>query len=232
MKKIMWFISIIPLIITSVALQFLPSSVPMHYNFSGEIDRWGSKYEELIFPIIILIMTLFWHLLIAHYEKKATGTTSDKERAEALSNAKLLKIVAISMAVMFFVMQCFSLYGSYTEAMTNATHASVDIGKVSCILMGILFIVLGNFMPKAKKNHTVGVRITWSMYNDITWMKSNRFGAVALIIAGLLTIVTTVFADSVTATFLLLGYVLAATVITLVYSYLVYVEEVKKGDGE
>lgn len=69
MKRVMWIVSVIPFIITAIALQFMPDSVPMHYNISGEIDRWGSKYENLIFPVMILLFTLFWHLLILHYEK-------------------------------------------------------------------------------------------------------------------------------------------------------------------
>ena len=35
-------------------------------------------------------------------------------------------------------------------------------------------------MPKTKKNGTIGVRISWSMYNDVTWAKSNYFGAIAV----------------------------------------------------
>lgn len=228
MKKVMWIVSIIPLIITAVVLQFMPDSVPMHYDASGAIDRWGSKYENLIFPAFILAMTLFWQLLIIYFEKKAKKTTVDKERAESATNSKMLKIVAISMAVMFGIMQCFILYGACVEADTNATHASVDIGKVSCILLGVVFIVLGNFMPKTKKNGIVGVRVSWSMYNDITWMKSNRFGAVALIIVGLLTIVTTVFVDSGIAVILMLGYLLVSTIVIMIYAHKVYVTEVSK----
>lgn len=228
MKKIMWFISIIPLFITVIMLQFIPDLVPMHYDFSGKIDRWGSKYEELIFPLIILVMALFWQLFILYFERKARNTKLDKERAEAVSNAKVLKVVAISIAVMFGIMQGFSLYGAYIEANTNATHSYVDIGKVSCILLGVLFIVIGNFMPKTRKNRTVGVRVRWSMYNDITWMKSNRFGAVALIVAGLLTIVTAIFVNSMMAVLLLLGYLLAATAVTLIYAHKVYLVEISK----
>ena len=56
MKKAMWIISIISIILTAVALQFMPDSVPMHYNAAGEIDRWGSKYENYIFPILIIVL--------------------------------------------------------------------------------------------------------------------------------------------------------------------------------
>lgn len=44
MKKLMWIVSVIPLLFTAVALQFMPDTIPMHSNFAGEIDRWGSKY--------------------------------------------------------------------------------------------------------------------------------------------------------------------------------------------
>lgn len=226
MKKVMWIVSVIPFIITAIALQFMPDSVPMHYNISGEIDRWGSKYENLIFPVMILLFTLFWHLLILYYEKRAVKATLDKNRAEAASNAGLLKIVAVSMAAMFGIMQCFILYGAHTAADTATASATVDIGKISCILMGGMFIVIGNFLPKAKRNSLVGVRVSWSMYNDTTWRKSNRFGAVAFIVTGVLTILTALLADtSWIATACMLGYLLLSTVITLFYSHRIYLAE-------
>ena len=85
MKKVMWIISFIPLVITAVVLGFLPDKVPMHYNSEGVIDRWGSKYENLLFPIIIIALTLFWHLFIRYFEKKAIKTQVEKEHKEALS---------------------------------------------------------------------------------------------------------------------------------------------------
>lgn len=228
MKKIMWLISIFSLIFTAVVLQFMPDLVPMHYNILGEIDRWGSKYENLLLPIFILAFSLFWHLFISYYEKKAARTSVEKECAEALSNAKVMRIVGVLMISMFTIMQGFILYSAYVEANSNATHIYIDIGKVSCILIGVMFIVLGNFMPKTKKNRIVGVRISWSMYNDITWMKSNRFGAVAMIMAGLLTVITTLFVKSGIAVIMSIIYLLAATTITLIYSHKIYKQELAK----
>lgn len=228
MKKAMWIISVIPLIITMAVLKYMPDSVPMHYNISGEIDRWGSKYENLIFPAIILFFTLFWHLLIFLFEKKAVKANVEKERAEAKLNAMVLKVTAISMAVMFGILQCFILYAAYIESKANATHAAIDIGNISCILAGIMFIVLGNFMPKTKKNGIIGLRVAWSMYNDVTWMKSNRFGAVILIVTGILTIVTTFFTDSNITVAIMLVYLFASTAIMLIYAHSVYAEEVSK----
>lgn len=48
MKKLMWIMSIAPLVITAIVLQFMPERVPMHYDMAGNVDRWGSRYESLL----------------------------------------------------------------------------------------------------------------------------------------------------------------------------------------
>lgn len=227
MKKVMWIISFIPLVITAVVLGFLPDKVPMHYNSEGVIDRWGSKYENLIFPIIIIALTLFWQLFIRYFEKKAIKTQVEKEHKEALSNAKVLCIVSISMSVMYCIMQCFFLYGAYVEVTTDATHSVIDVAQISCILLGVMFVVIGNFMPKTRMNGVVGLRIVWSMHNDVTWAKSNRFAGVALIIVGVLTIITAIFAKGMLTTGLMLVYLIVSLIVMLIYSYRVYKTQVK-----
>ena len=233
MKKIMWIISIVSLAQTAVALQFMPDSVPMHYDMAGNIDRWGSKYENLIFPVIILAMSLFWTLFIRYYEKKAKKKTDEKESADARSNAKVMEIASLCMAAMFTVMQGFILYGAYNEAVSGATKWSVDIGKVFVISMGIIFIILGNFMTKTRINSTVGFRVSWSMYNDNTWRKSNRFGAYAIMIAGVVTIIMAmILKSSFGAAMVAVFAVILASVVTLVYAYKVYVQEIEFEKGE
>lgn len=73
-------------------------------------------------------------------------------------------------------------------------------------------------MTKAKRNTVVGFRTAWSMYNDNTWRKSNRFGAISIVVAGVLTIITAAFANGITSTILLLVYLLSATIIAILYS--------------
>ena len=232
MKKVMWAISFISLIGTAIVLQFMPESVPMHYDAVGNIDRWGSKYENLIFPIIILAMSLFWTLIMRYFEKKALKAADEKESASAKSNAKVLGIVGLCMAAMFTVMQGFILYGAYSEAVLGATQWTVDIGKVSVILMGIIFIILGNFMTKTRINSSVGFRVSWSMYNDNTWRKSNRFGAYAIMIAGVVTIIMgVVMKNSFGAAMSAVGSVILASVVTLIYAHKVYVQEIESEKG-
>ena len=96
MKKVMWIVAMIPVVVTSVVLQFMPDIIPMHHDLEGNTDRWGSKTESFIFPVIILFITLFWHLLIYVFEKKSKNANTEKEQMEAKSSAKVLCVVGIS----------------------------------------------------------------------------------------------------------------------------------------
>ena len=227
MKKIMWSISFISLIGTAVAIQFIPERVPMHYDAVGNVTRWGSKNENLIFPILILFMSFIWTICIGYYEKKALKSIDEKECAEAKSNARVISYVGVGMATMFTVLQGFILLGEYKGAILGAAKQVVDIGKVSVIMMGVLFIWLGNVMPKTRINGTVGVRVSWSMYNDTTWRKSNHFGGVTFIIAGVLSIITALLMkSSFVATMLSVGYICLASVGTIIYAYKIYKAEI------
>lgn len=227
MKIIMWSISVVSLIITCFVLQLLPDKIPMHYDLNGNIDRWGDKSESLIFPIVILFVCLLWTLFIAVFEKKLKKAKTEKELIEAKSNIKILSIVGICEAVIFSIMHFVSMYSSYNEAVKGMDKAHINISNVSCFLLGVMFIVLGNVIPKSKRNSSVGIRTSWSMYNDITWRKSNFFGGIAMIVTGVLTALTSVFVSGSLSTLLLIVYLLAFTVACIVYSKLVYEQEKK-----
>ncbi len=230
MKRALWIVSLLPLVITAVVLQFFPEGVkvPMHYDAAGNINRWGSKYENFIFPFIILLIALFWTLMLRYYEKKRENAKDDKERAEAESNAKVLGLVAVLSALLWTGLQCVFLYGAYTAATAGATKATVNFNKFQGIFLGVVLIVAANFMTKTRINGAVGVRTTWSMYNENTWRKSNRFGAIALIITGVLILIGSACIDSsVGAIVLPLVLIGIAAVVIIAYSYHVYNEEKK-----
>lgn len=221
-NKILWIVTFIPTIVTAIVLKIMPDQVPMHYDVSGNIDRWGSKYENFIFPVIIIVMTLFWCAFLAYFKKQATSAKKEKDRVEAENNGKLIYIVAVGMAVMFGFMHYMFLYMAYTEATAGMQKASLDSSMIINILMALFMIVIGNMLPKAKPNAAVGVRTVWSMHNDLTWSKSNRFGGITLVITGVLVIIESIIFGGIASTLIMLGILIVWMVVVLVYSYKVY----------
>lgn len=43
--------------------QRLPDEVPAHYNAVGEVDRWGSKMELFILPVVGFFLALFMQMV-------------------------------------------------------------------------------------------------------------------------------------------------------------------------
>ena len=54
-RVLLWILMLLPLVATVVALFFLPDRIPAHYGFDGTVDRWGSKYETLVFPVLSIV---------------------------------------------------------------------------------------------------------------------------------------------------------------------------------
>lgn len=62
--SILFFILLLsPIIVTGISLFFMPESIPLHFDASGHIDRYGSKYELLILPTINLAYGVAFYLL-------------------------------------------------------------------------------------------------------------------------------------------------------------------------
>lgn len=126
------------------------------------------------------------------------------------------------MVIMFGVMQFFFIYGNLVQERDNINYMPFDISVVVNVLLGILLIVMGNYMPKTKTNSAVGVRTPWSMKNDIIWAKSNRFGGIAGVFSGLLIIIQALLVKGIASTLISVVIIVVFAIISTVYSYYIY----------
>lgn len=229
-NKVLWITTFLPLVVTLVAINFLPARIPRHYDLQGNIDAWGSRNTMFILPIIIIVITLFWILLIRYFEKKSINAPEDKERKEAIGNAKVLYIVAIVENVIFNIMCYSSMISAYLEVQSNSQTMAIDINTVMGVVCGLVFIVLGNLMPKCKRNGFVGLRTHWSMKNHVAWAKSQRWGGITFVISGLIIWISTFIYGGITATVIMIGILLLDAVLCFPLSYLAWKKSGKEED--
>ena len=210
-KKVLYFVLMfVPLMITLVALPLLPETIPAHYNFEGEIDRFGSKYETLIFPLCTVLMGVFM-LRMAKFAAKQEENGSNNEKA--------VFYTGMGISVWFTIMHCWSLYKAFAAAGSMSYSDPVDINQIFCILFGIGMVIIGNFMPKLRTNSVIGLRTVWSMKNETTWKKSQFFGGVSFIVCGIFIIAAGLFLEGIAAMFAALGLLITDTIVCVIYSY-------------
>lgn len=228
MKKLITALSFVPLIAAAIAVQFMPDKVPLHYDLSGEIDRWGSKYELLLIPAVLLIVMFVFIGIIAHFENISNNAPDDKTRASAVTNRKAAVGIAFGVLALLAAVLGHTIVKIFATTNAGVSHLEFDDLKFSALLMGILFIVGGNLCSRTKANGAIGLRLSWTEYNDVTWSKSNRFAGKVLCLAGVFSIVSTAFAKGIFAILLMLFFLTASVVISCVYAHKIYTEEKAK----
>ncbi len=178
-KNKVWFYTLmfLPLIATCISLMFLPDRIPAHYGFDGEVTRWGSKYETLILPMVTIPFGFFLLLM---------GKLASKK--ENTNNEEVLIITGIMALLVFNILTGYFLYTSFNKV-EKLTDVVIDIRNLLFSALGVVLIVIGNVMPKCKRNSIIGLRTKWSLSSDKAWEKSQRFGGAGLIIIGALMLI-------------------------------------------
>ena len=182
----------------------VPERIPIHWNFAGEVDRYGGKFAGLL---LLPLITLGVYLLLLVLPRLDPGYGNYRSFATAY-NVIRVSIVCF-MAAVFAVTTLVAL------------GYQANVGLVITTSMGLLFIVLGNFMGKLRPNWFVGVRTPWTLSSKLSWSKTHRLAGWLFMLIGLL-----VLALGVVRTPWILGLTITVSCIsgiwTLVYSYLVY----------
>lgn len=215
-KVLLIIFAIVSVVISCVALPFLDDIVPTHIGINGEADAFGSKYFMLVFPIFNVLMCVIM-LLVEKFAK-----LSENYNKYMFLTGVIIQLVFIAVSVCFYI---------YILSYTNKIP-KFDITKGFMIILGIMFIVLGNFMPKIEKNRTLGLKTSWSMYNETTWQKSHRFTGFASVIAGVLTTILGLFLEGM-ANFIAFMIIITVFITTIIIaSYRYYKQEIAKEQSE
>ena len=235
MKLLSRISAFLPLALTLIWLQFLPDRIPLHFDLSGNINRWGSKWESLLIPGIVLVLGITFHIVEKHAKMNAEQEENYKDvdeklRVQALSHIKTMQVVMVSVALFFTVLQAVLLYEAGRAVDTGTAESGMNHNQIVAICMGVLLIILGNYMPKTRKNSSIGFRCGWTMYNEVTWQKSNHFAGLTLILAGLASVVCAILLPVSWAMPSLLVLLGVSLIVSLVYAAKIYRQETE-GEG-
>lgn len=192
-------------IISFILYPFLPDKIPMHWNFRGEIDRYGSKFEG---TFLIPLMTLGFYLLFLFLPYL------DPKEENYKKFERVYQFIKYAFVILFSIMH-------YSVFITTLFGVRDLIPKIVPLTVGIFFILLGNYMPRIKPNWFVGIRTPWTLSNEEVWRKTHRLGGYLFIISGLL-IILAGFLPSHWNFIVLMLAVFLSSIISIIYSFVIY----------
>ena len=210
---------VLSFVVAAVFFILAPDTVPVHYNFAGEVDRMGSKYGYIAFPCIAAVAGAIFLLL-------AKQARARKWESYELTE-KVFLISAVGEVLLFHGIGGFFMWkaATYTEGTAASVLPAVDIMRVFSLVLGVLMIGLGNVMPKARQNGLFGVRTSWSMSSDEVWRKSQRFGGFTAVLAGALLLANAMFLKDVANFLVFTAVTVIWTVVSIAASYRYYKAE-------
>ena len=190
----------------------LPDVVASHWNMAGEVTGTLPKFWGIfILPIIMGV------LFIAY----AAIPVLDPHHENIASFRKEYNIFWIILFIFFTLI--------FKLVLLKVSGADPHIEYVLPLAIAVLYLTLGWFLPKTKRNWFVGIRTPWTLMSESVWDKTHQLGGKLFMISALGPVILFFMPDAgdIPIVVLVAGPVLLSALITIVYSYLEYKKESK-----
>ena len=177
----------------------LPDRLPTHWNAAGEVDGWSSK-PMAVFGLPLLMLGAQWICVLATLADPKKKNHSEKVLGLVFWLVPLLSLVLTAV--------------TYCAAMGTEVRIQVLIN----VLMGLMFVVIGNYLPKCKQSYTVGIKLPWTLHSEENWNRTHRLAGYVWMACGLGMMILGFFGLFLVS----LVFPLIAALVPTVYSYILY----------
>lgn len=168
-------LTIISFIVTLFVYNSLPDNIPIHWNISGEADNYAGKGYALVFGAFPILL----YFLMVGIPK------IDPKKEAYKKHKKSYRISSIAIIIVIMIVHWMSLF--------KALGYAINISLIVKLIIGPLFIILGNYMTQIRHNYMFGIKTPWTLANEKVWKKTHRVGGYGFIINGLLFLIAIPF---------------------------------------
>ncbi len=167
---------LLPILIGIFLWNRLPEQMPIHYDINGNPDNYAGKaFAVFVMPVVLLMLQ--WICIFA--------ASKQKDSLNAKMKQLVLWIIPILSVFVSFIM--------YRSALGNNTK----VLSMVFLFMGLLFIIVGNYLPKCRQNYTIGIKIPWTLNSEENWNRTHRLGGIVWIVGGMLFLLNAFWANAI-----------------------------------
>lgn len=203
-------LSFLPLILILAVYSKLPDKVPMQWDFGGYV-RYDDKNNLFIMAIMSIVFAVMFPLLPKIDPKKKNY---DKF-GSSYQGFQIFIMLFLLFVTAFCIIEAFR-------------PNTLNVPMLACILLGVLFAVIGNMMPRFRSNWFCGIRTPWTMSSDENWTKTHRLGGRMFFIAGIIILFYALVPSQYFHSEVIAVVLIIACIVPSVYSYLLYKKEQNK----
>ena len=180
----------------------LPSEMPTHWDLQGQVNGTLSRFWGAAMPALAILglAVLSWLLPVI-----------SPRRFEIRPFAQVFELVMLAVQAFMLVVGVATLL--------SAVGYPVAMPEVAMLGAGALFMILGNYMGKLRKNFFIGIRTPWTLASDAVWERTHRLRGWLVMLAGVVMIVATLLGAPPSVA---IGAIVAAALIPIIYSLVIY----------
>ena len=183
----------------------LPDQMPIHWNAAGAVDGYAPKALAVFgFPVFFAALEVLMFFVILNDPKK-------QNQSHIMRQLGFWSLPAIEIVV-------------YTATIFSGLGYDLSITTIAMLLVGVMFIVVGNYMPKAKQNYTIGIKLPWTLDDTENWNKTHRLAGFLWVIGGIVFLVGAFLPGGAVLT---LATALVMVLVPTGYSYMLYCKKQK-----
>ena len=198
-----------PIIIGLLLWNQLPDTIATHWGVDNQADGYTGK-AFAVFGIPLMILLIHWLGLWV--------TSKDPKQ-------KNQSVKAFSM--IFWIIPMISLF-CCSMIYATALGYTPNLNTLLFLMMGALFMGMGNYMPKTKQNHTLGIKISWTLSNEENWNATHRLAGKLWFFGGF-AIILCCFLPQKYGFFLLFPITLVMVAVPVIYSWAYYKKQCREG---
>ncbi len=159
---------VIAFVATCLGYDAFPEQVPTHWNVHGVADQFAGKAVGVfVLPVALAVV---WSLFFFVPRISPRGFEVTPSRGFGM-----MQLATIGFLFAVWLVTSLSTLGT-----------DVSVGRAIEGGLGLLFVVLGNFMGTLKKNFFVGIRTPWTLSNDEVWARTHRLGGKLFVVGGVI----------------------------------------------
>jgi len=200
-------ICLLPICLSLALYDDLPEKVVMQWNFEGN-PNWYAPKAVMAFgmPFFFMIINTIIIFLLYTDPKRANAS-----KAMRIFTVLLTPIMSIILLPLMLLMNL---------------GVDLPLKMIVFLFIGIIFIFVGNYLPKNKLNYSIGIRMSWTLNDPKNWNKTHRFASYLWVIAGILFIAIAFLPLKLISGLIALFVIMFLTVVVpIIYSYNLYKKE-------
>jgi uncharacterized membrane protein len=188
----------------------LPEQMASHWNENDQVDGYMPRFWGVfLMPLVTLGMFLLF-MVIPNIDPLKANIAQFRG--------------VFNLFITFFI--GFMIYIHALTLLWSLGYTSFEMSKAMLPAMGLLFILIGSLLRRAKRNWFIGIRTPWTLSSDSVWDKTHQLGAILFMASGALALIGGLFGGMIAFWFLFVP-LIGSTVFLLVYSYVLYQRETK-----